>query len=52
MTRLQYAVLRKAIEAVKGARIESVSRIVGVKSVATCLNAIKSRFVARAIKDL
>lgn len=32
--------------------MESVSRIVGVESVNTCLNDMHSRFVVRAIGDL
>ena len=51
MVKLQYAALRKATGAITGARKESVSRIAGVESVGTCLNAMQSRFVARAIGD-
>ena len=51
MAKLQYAALRKATGAITGARMESVSRIAGVESVETCLNAMQSRFVARAIGD-
>ena len=51
MAKLQYAALRKAIGAITGARMETVSRIAGVESVDTCLNAMQSRFIARAIGD-
>ena len=51
MAKFQYAALRKATGAITGARMESVSRIAGVESVETCLNAMQSRFVARAIGD-
>ena len=43
--------LWKATGAITGARMESVSRIAGVESVEPCLNAIQSRFMARAIRD-
>ena len=49
MTKLQYAALRKVTGTITGARMENVSRIAGVESVDTCLNAMQSRFMARAI---
>ena len=52
MAKLQYTALRKATGAITEARMESVSRIAGVESVSTCLNAMQSRFMARAIGDL
>lgn len=52
MAKQQYEALRKATGAITGARMESVSRIVGVESVETYLNDMQSRFVARAIRDL
>ena len=51
MAKLQYVALRKATGAITGARMESVSRIAGVESVDTCLNAMQFRFMARAIGD-
>ena len=49
--KLQYTPLSKATDAITGVRMESVSRIAGVESVESCLNAIQSRFVARTIGD-
>ena len=51
MAKLQYTALRKVTGTITGARMESVSRIAGVESVGTCLNAMQSRFMARAIGD-
>ena len=52
LTKLQYEALRKATGAITGARMKSVSRIAGVESVESCLNAMQSRFVARVIGHL
>ena len=51
MAKLQYAALRKATGSITGARMDSISRIAGMQSVDTCLNAMQSRFMARAIGD-
>ena len=51
MTTLQYAALRKATGTITGASMESVSKIAGVESVHTRLNAMQSQLVARAIGD-
>ena len=46
-----YAALWKVTGTITAARIESVSKIAGVESVETCVNAMQSRFMARAIRD-
>ena len=51
MAKFQYAALPKATGTITGASMENVSRRVGVEFVDTCLNAMQSRFVRRAIGD-
>ncbi|KAF8419276.1 hypothetical protein EV426DRAFT_707984 [Tirmania nivea] len=49
--RLQYQALRKCTGAVRGARMETVSRIAGVESPSAALEACQGRFMARIMAD-